>query len=710
MRKHFIKLILVILISITFGISNVKASCGDLVYDVLDMKITNEKIVIDGWAFIHLTQNGKNLSGKNTNQKIKINLCSEDGKCYFEDGEGIINGSGFNFDKVMAYNGIVEYRYQNIGFKQEFAIKEIKNKFGNSSDDQKLYFTIAVTNDDYNKKHSNCRGTEIFNNMVETTHDYTESGKYWVKEKLKILDTVIRGSITNDETIEVTADGTDKLLYTGWHTISGKYNVYTIHIGWGQIYKYNGTQDSPKYISNNDGTCANKNENPGKYIIKAKLTKNLFYSYYDVGNVYYTCANYDEKGINEGDYIYLYEYEYRTESDKKNNKGFLCNDNNCPFGKINVNPILSSKSYECGDTVIEFEKSKSYAKVYGETTLNIKIKDDKKCVASEPSSDSKSMSCNDWTNLSSTCDELTVKKDNSSAVVKITQNGYISNIFKSNLVNADTEYNANSYDGGWFQYAIVYRNEVSFTTKNLNGNIDDINNTMQSRIKSLNNFNDNIELVINGLENITGTKLIKKCTQSGDFKDGNTLVTTCTFFLPSSEVKGLGKVTYSENEADANVTNKYYIDFNENEHKVSITLKNLSRLSDNKDDSKDKSKVWFGTWEVKTDCNLKVTNRLIETDEGSSGDGKTKYKFIYRPIDLKNPFPNSRFPGVNWDSWYKDGNNKERLEKSYNKVDYSVKLDNKTISEIKEYNKNHDYFGSVDEDFFEEYIKEGGSQ
>lgn len=709
MRKHFIKLILVILISITFGISNVKASCGDLVYDVLDMKITNEKIVVDGWAFIHHTQNGKN-----TNQQIKINLCNEDGICYFDDSDdsdddnGIINGSGFNFNGVMAYNRIVEYNYQNIGFKQEFAIEKIKNRFGNSSGTQKLYFTIAVTNDDYNNRHSNCQGTKLFNDMVETTHDYTESGKYWVKEKLKILDTVISGSIKNDETIEVTADGTDKLLYTGWHTISGKYNGYTIHIGWGQIYKYNGTQNSPKYISDNNGTCANEDSNPGEYIIKAKLTKNLFYSYYDDGNVYYTCANYDKKGKNEGDYIYLYEYEYRTESDK--NKGFFCNDNNCPFGRTDVNPILSSESYKCGDTVIEFKKSKSYAKVYGETTLTIKIKEDKKCKISEPSSDSKSMSCNDWTKLSSTCDELTVKEGNSSAVVKITQDGYISNIFKSNLVNADTEYNANSYDGGWFQYAIVYRNEVSFNINSLSGSETDINNVMQSRIKNLSSFQDNIELVINGLENITGTKLIKKCTQSGDFKDGNTLVTTCTFFLPSSEVKGLGKVTYSENETDANVTNKYYIDFNENEHKVSVTLKNLSRLSDNKDDSKDKSKVWFGTWEVKTDCNLKVTNRLIKTDDGSSGDGKTKYKFIYRPIDLKNPFPNSRFPGVNWYSWYKDGNNKERLEKSYNKVNYSVELDNKTISEIKEYNKKNNYFGSVDKDFFKEYIKEGGSQ
>lgn len=710
MRKHFIKLILVILISITFGISNVKASCGDLVYDVLDMKITNEKIVVDGWAFIHHTQNGKNLSGKNTNQKIKINLCSEDGKCYFEDGKGIINGSGFNFDRVMAYNGIVEYRYQNIGFKQEFAIEEIKNKFGNNSDDQKLYFTIAVTNDDYNDRYSKCTGTEIFNNMVGTNHDYIESGKYWVKEKLKILKTVISGSIKNDETIEVTATGTDKLLYTGWHTYE-IINSNVINIGWGQIYEYKGMHDSPKYSSDSDGRCTNTDTSSGTYTIEAYLTEK-FWSISDGGWRYYTCANYDEKGNKNYEYINIKEYQndYGTTYGfcksvyKTSNGEFKCNT-------IIINPI-SSDTYKCNTgNKLTFNKSKTYAKVYGETTLNIKIKDDKKCEVSEPSG-STNMSCNDWTNLSSTCDELTVKEGNSSAIVKITQNGYISNIFKSNLVNTDTEYNANSYDGGWFQYAIVYRNEVSFTTNNLNGNIDDINSAMKSRIKSLNTFNDDINLVITGLENITGTKLIKSCTDSGSFTDGNTLVTTCTFFLPSSLIDELGKIVYSEDETTANVTNKYYIDFNKKDYKVSVTLENLSRLSDNQaiEDSKVKNKAWFGTWEVKTGCNLKVTNRLIETDEDSSGDGKTKYKFIYRPIDLKNPFP-SRFPGVNWYNWYIIDKNKDKktLEDSYKKLNYYTILDNKTISEIKEYNKNNDYFGSVDEEFFKEYIKEGGS-
>ena len=41
-------------------------------------------------------------------------------------------------------------------------------------------------------------------------------------------------------------------------------------------------------------------------------------------------------------------------------------------------------------------------------------------------------------------------------MVKIEQKGYITNIFKSNLVNKDKNYNANSYNGGWLKYGITY--------------------------------------------------------------------------------------------------------------------------------------------------------------------------------------------------------------------------------------------------------------
>lgn len=706
MKKHFIRLILIFIIIFLFSLSNVKASCGDLVYDVLDMSISETKITIRGWAFIHKTCNGyyrkNNEADKSstTNQQIKVNLCN-DKECYYSINEGNDQTQEwFNFDYIMGYSmggkRIKTYTYQNIGFEVSFSIDKIKEKFKEYGNEQDLYFTIAVTNDDYSNRYDsgNCSGTEDFNQLTYTKRKKIND-RNWVEEKMKVLTTSIRGTV-NNESIEIKATGTDKLLYTGWHTGDGS-NTY---IGWGQIYAYQkeyGKKNTPIDANYNINTSA---EGPGTYLIKARKTKNMYSSGIE-GYNYYTCANFEitDGGIEYNDgFLNVTEYE----------DGYsFCQDGICKE-KISTLSGYNSFTTECSNNWISVEKNISFAKVYGETTLKIKIKNDKKCEVSGPSS-STDMRCNDWTNLSSTCEELTVKEGNSSAVVKITQNGYISNIFKSNLVNTDTEYNANSYDGGWFQYAIVYRNEVSFTTKNLNGNIDDINDAMESRIKDLNTFNDNINLVITGLENITGTKLIKKCTQSGNFKNGDTLVTTCTFFLPSSLIDKHGNDKYEDDENKASVSNKYYIDFKISEYEFIVTLENLSRLSDDKAkiDSKD-NETWFGTWTVKTGCNLKVTNRLIETDGGSSKDEKIKYKFIYRPIDLKNPFP-SRFPGVNWDRWYNNDKNKERLESAYSKRDYYTILDNKTISEIKEYNKSNTYFGSVDEEFFKEYIKEGGS-
>jgi len=408
-------------------------------------------------------------------------------------------------------------------------------------------------------------------------------------------------------------------------------------------------------------------------------------------------------------------------------RSYIENNEYSLFGNKRIEDSECNIEYKCGpgDYVISVDSTglhpgtTNYDRVYrswavpaGNTTITIKVKNDKKCAVSEPAGN-KIMSCNNWKDLSSTCDELTVRNGSSSATVKVEQKGYITNIFKSNLVNEDKKYDANSYNGGWFKYGITYYNEVSWSIVNLYGNVGEIESAMKSRLKLLNNFQDNLNLTITGLEEITGNKLIKKCSESGSFTNGNKLITVCTFFLPSSVLENFnGTVNYLEDENKANINNKYYIPLDAKNYEVSVKLENLSRLSEiqAKKDSKDKNKVWFGTWNIDTNCLLKVTNRIYEPSGGGEENGKVKYKFIYRPISLNNPFPN-RFPGVNWYTWYITEGNKDKktLEDSYNNLDYYTELDNKTISEIKSYNKNNNYFKKVDKDFFKTYIKEGGN-
>lgn len=69
-----------------------------------------------------------------------------------------------------------------------------------------------------------------------------------------------------------------------------------------------------------------------------------------------------------------------------------------------------------------------------------------------------------------------------------------------------------------------------------------------------------------------------------------------------------------------------------------------------------------------------------------------KYNFIYRPIDINNPFPN-RNAGINWFDWYAISENVERLESAYDRLQYSVTLDNQTITQIKKYNKQQNSNG-----------------
>lgn len=301
MKKHFIKIFLISLALFMVNIPNVKALCGDLIYDVIKLSINDNSITLKGWAFIHYTQNGyerKNNAvdkSKSTNQKIKIGLCENNNTCIYKEQDG----NGYDFDEVMGIKKSnnftqMDYTYRKIGFEIEFYFDEIKEKF-NKTEETFLYFTIAATNDDFSSKYERgeCNGTELFNKVVRTERK-KEGDKYWVSEKMKILSAAVSGKNSN-ETIEIEATGADKILYTGWHSSDGK----GTRISWGQIYQYQGKRGQPSNLSST---------NPGEYHIKARKTKKKYQSTGE-GWYYYTCANYNEN--NEYDDRFLNVYEYR---------------------------------------------------------------------------------------------------------------------------------------------------------------------------------------------------------------------------------------------------------------------------------------------------------------------------------------------------------------------------------------------------------------
>ncbi len=671
-KRHYILIFFLVFVSL---VSNAYAARGELRYEVTNFSLDGTKITFEGWAFLHQTNNYNTIYKLNYNegyvsetkevllsnggQKIKISAINKN------TGETIdtatVDGSDKNY-----YNFYKEMFFSFAGFeKTNKNLVECYNGTSNTGCDNKcsdndsqytecyykdLYFKISFNVSNWNIEDD----TQVYFKIAAYNNDY---GK-WKEENLHLGENVKKSTLSNNY-IEV-----DKNTFSNKISFIANYaqllNPVTLIIEKGGIYGNTGSNYLVKEIKegNKNGNFISGSIGPGKYTL------------------------------------------------------YISQRGNCSYGTNGCWLSTCSNPNTCNTSTKVLVAHGSWVKPYGTTSFTIKVKNDKKCEVSEPAGN-KIMSCNNWKDLSSTCDELTVRNGSSSATVKVEQKGYITNIFKSNLVNEDKKYDANSYNGGWFKYGITYYNEVSWSIVNLYGNVGEIESAMKSRLKLLNNFQDNLNLTITGLEEITGNKLIKKCSESGSFTNGNKLITVCTFFLPSSVLENFnGTVNYLEDENKANINNKYYIPLDAKNYEVSVKLENLSRLSETqaKKDSKDKNKVWFGTWNIDTNCLLKVTNRIYEPSGGGEENGKVKYKFIYRPISLNNPFPN-RFPGVNWYTWYITEGNKDKktLEDSYNNLDYYTELDNKTISEIKSYNKNNNYFKEVDKDFFKTYIKEGGN-
>lgn len=670
MKKKIFLFLFIIITSLSL-LENVKAekgNCGAVRYDVTNLNIRDEKITFTGWAFINCTQNYTNYKGNDSSivksgggQKIKIRAIDSNGNQVGSEKEvngSIVNNINYNFycqqyyfqteksECQKAYNGTFpssgwnnrctdgvassQCLYQNIGFSITFNTSE-----WNVEDGTQIRFQIAVTNRDYQNK-------------------YNRSYSNW--ETLS-LNKAVKPDIKNNPNIEIVKNSSGEsvkvIISEGiFRDINGNYVVET--------------SDGTK------GSCAH------------------------VRKDYAHCAPYSWSDAVEGE---VYKISSSTIGAFKN--GYSAST-------INEFKILgNTTTYSPGRYIVYVEKGwrgerkrypgsdkemvlyASWVKPTGEFV--IKVYNDKKCKPSQPNIKA---SCNSSSSsFSSTCEELTVKTNDandeikSKANVKISQTGSITTILTP----------TNTYAGGGFKFGIMYHNTISWSlVKQYKGTIEDITKEMQAKLKE--NFVDGF-----GLKNVKfGNEQIPddyfkqniKCQETGSFTNGNTLTTMCIVYLPNSVVEEYtGKVTYKQGD-NLSLNNKYYtpIDWDSNKkYEIVATISGMDRLKESsvKADSKDKNKVWTGTWEYtlngsKDNCDI---NLYPLYGQPTGGKKNLKYTFIYRPIDLNNPFPN-RNPGMNWYDWYNIERNKERLESSYNREQYSITLDSQKTSEIKKYNKD----------------------
>jgi len=348
--------------------------------------------------------------------------------------------------------------------------------------------------------------------------------------------------------------------------------------------------------------------------------------------------------------------------------------------------------------------------VHSVVLINAQAKStEKQCVEIKKTSSAK---CNESAKMENVKCLKTITKGKNRRDVKLDQTATLTNILTPTKI----------YQGGGIKLGFMYYNTVKwkFTDDEQYGNDDsEIRGLLESKLKKLDELENDIVVEVslkdkNGDEIGKIDNIQKKCEQKGEFTEGKTVTTTCTFLLPESIVKlGTGKVDYN-NSSGQGINNEYYTPITyTGELSLEAEIKNIGVLKE--------VDGWTNNWTLKYDgenddsCKVNVTSRLYKPDQSN------KYAFIYRPIDINNPFPN-RNAGVNWYDWYSIPANKERLKSSYSKEEYQVILDNQSVSKIKEYNndKNNNYLDwtginkkTEKSEFIDKYnivrIQEGGN-
>ena len=305
-----------------------------------------------------------------------------------------------------------------------------------------------------------------------------------------------------------------------------------------------------------------------------------------------------------------------------------------------------------------------------------------------------SSKCNDSVILNQSCARTSIETSIESnvrnvqidAIISYNQDGNVSNMLSPSTI----------FQGGGISVGYVYYNTFSWKIENIaiqnnsvseNDAISKINDVVSKKIKNEEDMVNglNVNLSINGfsdtryLANINST-FVKKCKMIKDIngRNNNSITTICTIMLPKTVLQEYtGKIDKID-PYNGSYTNKLYTNLiYSGELNFSATISGLNVYTDSKDwvvdiknDTADKS------------CSVNVTDRLYNNK---------KYNFIYRPINLTNPFPN-RMAGYNWYEWWNNNRNKERLKDSYSKLQYQVTLNPTRVNEIKKYNNDNNYF------------------
>ncbi len=632
----------------------VKAARGDLNYEITSVIANNDNVVISGYAFIHKTNNyvtvyKRNADGTVTDeivnvsdgdkggQKVKIRVSQEDNNDNYLDFVYNCVDDNYNFYYQMFYKD--SCATSGSLFYDYTTYNNANYNVCSGGDNKPCYyedlgFTIKISIEELLNKFSSDSKLSFY--IAASNNDY---GQWTTLKELKIPQIV-----NNSDYVEI---------------VGGEYRNGVV-----------------KFIAN-EAVFRNIGFGGG---FNAKTRTN------------YNIVNYNEGGFNAGT---------KLSTDINRDISVYCSYNGINrvthFLNGTIGPRLYALcSYDYGSNACKTTDENGYCSecqgkivgafgswitLTGSNQLVIKLKKANLCEVTIPSNDT--LNCNGSKSYNSTCEELIVSTSEGSARVKIEQKGTVSSVLTPDSI----------YAGGGFNFGIMYYNTVKWSYvsgQNIGSDLD------KAVTRAMNNKIKDYDLYVAGI-NIVNLKLggksfslVKQCTTSNSNKDyyNKELTVSCLFTIPKSDIDQIGNVNYIYDASSININNKYYTPINyEGEYKITADIVGMDRITKNasEGDSKENGKGWTGDWsDTFTNCQIDVYGLLTN--------------FIYRPIDIFDPFPN-RNAGINWFDWYNLTRNKERLENTYSDIDYTVMLDNKAIVDIKNYNSSHNYleWDSIDE-------------
>lgn len=702
---------------------------GEIRYDITELSVYDSEITFEGWALIGGSQNGRDQYGNNTHQKIAIRGVDENGN-YWPDAEGVTDFGGGNwnfyrqhyyFSNTMdsttevknAYNGRFVSGWDNNCTPSPFGGTELQSQcfyenLGFSItldvgdwdvDNTEMYFEIRAYNDDFgwtvweelgifeeNAKRIVSNeyikiNTGTFSNMVKALVD---------DGRLRTFDgglvSVQKGSYAIVAPLEVYRVVSNTYEQGGFDYFGRQSGYYKIAVDTTPLrctlqdgrertacFFPEGTSNS----SSNNYDNNSSDDSGGSCVFSGNANCRVCPSTDDT-----KCPNIRDKNT---DNVMIRVNERKG---SWTNVTFEDTGDTCWVSNFNGSPRYSgdcgsggggSSSGSSGGGTAEYYVYSSWMKPQGE--LKITATGSKKCEVTRPNVNA---ACNSGGNsFSSDCEELTVKKKDGNGNTVVSGNVSVSETAFASVILSPTE----TFIGGGFKFGVLYYNKISWNIlEKRKGSESDINNIMKDKLKDKETFRTGLKLQNVKLGNDSIQELVaKECKEE---VTDNSVTTMCMLYLPNSELEDYsGKVTYNSG-TNLGIKNKYYTPLSWNEkdtYKITANIVGMDRFKEDvaMEDSKDKTRAWTGVWETDIkNCSINLYPLL-----GIPKSSNYKYLFIYRPIDLNNPFPN-RNAGMNWYDWYNNSQNKERLEASYSRLQYQITLDSKLVSEIKKYNKN----------------------